>query len=103
MNTSNGKKSSGAGDYNPIQGDILSFLNEVTKQHKEQQQSGKEPQVVAVEKKEVAAVKSEGKGRGLNMASEEAFPALGAGISTQVPGINPRIIDMSSHLQFSLG
>lgn len=85
MNTSNGKKS--AGDYTPIQGDILSFLNEVTKQHKEQKQAAAvEPQEVP-EKKE--AGKSEGKGRGLNMASEEAFPALGAGISTQVPSITP--------------
>ena len=86
MNTSNGKKSSsGAGDYTPIQGDILSFLNEVTKQHKEQKQVAVEPQEVP-EKKD--AGKSEGKGRGLNLASEEAFPALGAGISTQVPGIS---------------
>lgn len=72
MTMSNGK--SKKEEYNPIQGDILSFLNEATKPSKE----------VHAEVAPKPISKKSYKGMGLS--SEEAFPALGAGIPSAPPG-----------------
>lgn len=72
-------------EYNPIQGDILAFLNEVTKQQKEAQKAAA-AEILGEKKEPVSApIKATtSKSSGLN--SEEAFPALGTGIVTPAPG-----------------
>ena len=91
-------------EYNPIQGDILSFLNEVTKIHKEQQQGGSGNGTEAVDRASEASAssvpaKAAPKNKGLNMNSVEAFPALGEGIPVAAPGTD----DGSSGTGYSLG
>lgn len=76
MTISNGK--SKKEEYNPIQGDILAFLNEATKPVKAAEQADGEA---------VKPVKAGKSVKGMGLDSEEAFPALGAGLPSAPPGI----------------
>jgi len=80
MTTTNTGKSKKE-EYNPIQGDILAFLNEVTKMQKDGQSAAPDKANEAV----ASTSKPVGKGKGLNMNSDEAFPILGEGIPITAP------------------